>query len=213
MELIHKLLDGEVSAEEKKEILDRIDSDTLLKEEFNEIEKAMRTVEKSDRLTVPPSFTLDVMRRLPVRKDSYIKQIQKFIFKERVLRWNMVTAVAAACLAIIVFTGVFKFQKKHDLISYPNMPVESTSAVKFNLYAPDVKKVAIAGDFNKWKIDGNIMKKQDNGIWTIEIPLKHGVYNYMFIVDGKVWVSDPNAEAYRDDGFGYKNSVMRVNKL
>ena len=30
MELIHKLLDGEVSAEEKKEILDRIDSDPVL---------------------------------------------------------------------------------------------------------------------------------------------------------------------------------------
>jgi len=213
MELIHKLLDGEVSAEEKKEILDRIDSDPVLKMELDALSMAVHIVEKSERLPVPPSFTSNVMGKLPARKESYIKEIWDFLFRGRVLRWNMVSAAAAVCLAIIIFAGVFKFQKKHDLISYTNMPVKSTSAVKFNLYAPDAKKVAIAGNFNKWKIAGNIMKKQDNGIWTIEIPLKHGVYNYMFVVDGKVWMTDPNAESYQDDGFGYKNSVLRVTKV
>lgn len=213
MDLIHRFLDGEISEEERKEILSKMDSDLALKEEFNEIEKVIRTVKNSAKLTVPSSFTFDVMKRLPVRKDSYIKLIQKFIFKERTLRWNMITAVAAVCLAIIVFGGVFKSQKKQELISNTNMPMESTITVKFNLHAPDAKKVSIAGDFNKWKVGKNILKRQENGIWTIEIPLKPGTYNYMFVVDGKVWVSDPNAEAYQDDGFGYKNSVMRVNNL
>lgn len=213
MELIHKLLDGEVSAEEKKEILDRIDSDPVLKMELDALSMAVHIVEKSERLSVPPSFTSNVMGKLPARKSSYREKVWDFFFKDRVLRWNMVTAAAAVCLAIIIFAGVFKFQKKHDLISYTNMPVESTITVKFNLYVPDAKKVAIAGDFNKWKVDENIMKKQDNGIWTIEIPLKPGAYNYMFVADGKVWMTDPNAESYQDDGFGYKNSVLKVTKL
>jgi hypothetical protein len=32
----------------------------------------------------------------------------------------------------------------------------------------------------------------------------------MFIVDGREWVADPNAPTVRDDGFGNRNSVMRV---
>ncbi|MCL4476993.1 MAG: isoamylase early set domain-containing protein [Nitrospirae bacterium] len=214
MELIHKLLDGEVSEEEKKEILDRIDSDPVLKMELDALSMAVHIVEKSERLSVPPSFTSKVMGKLPVRKSSYREKVWDFFFKDRVLRWNMVTAAATVCLVIIVFTGVFQFQKKHSLISHTNISEGSTVTVKFNIYVPDAKEVAIAGDFNKWKVDGkNMMKKQDNGIWTIEIPLKPGAYNYMFVMDGKVWLSDPNAESYQDDGFGYKNSVLKVTKL
>lgn len=111
MELIHKLLDGEVSAEEKKEILDRIDSDPVLKMELDALSMAVHIVEKSERLSVPPSFTSNVMGKLPARKSSYREKVWDFFFKDRVLRWNMVTAAAAVCLAIIIFAGVFKFQK------------------------------------------------------------------------------------------------------
>jgi 1,4-alpha-glucan branching enzyme len=54
------------------------------------------------------------------------------------------------------------------------------------------------------------MKRQPDGLWTIDIKLKPGTYNYMFVVDGEMWVTDPDAGLYRDDGFGYKNSVVRV---
>ncbi len=213
MDIIHRLLDGEISDEEKKNILNRIDSDPVLKDEFNRIEKTIRIV-SSNRLIAPASFTSDVMRRLPARKESYVKEVRDFFFKGRVLRWNMATALAVACLMIIVFAGIFQFQKKNNLVQYANTTSgESTITVRINFYAPKAKKVAIAGDFNKWKVNGNILKKQDNGIWTIEIPLKPGTYNYMFVVDGKVWMTDPNAELYQDDGFGFKNSVLKVTKL
>ena len=79
-----------------------------------------------------------------------------------------------------------------------------------NLHAPEAHHVSVAGTFNKWKVDANVLTKQENGVWTISIPLKPGEYNYMFVVDGKAWVTDPNAETYRDDGFGNKNAVVRV---
>lgn len=216
MEIIHRLLDGEIPEEEKNDILRKIDSETSMKKEFNEIEKAIRIVKNSNRLIVPASFTSDVMRRLPSRKASkvsYIKRIQDFLFRDRVLRWDMATALAVMCLVAIILTGIFQFQRKDSFITHTNTSGQSTITVRFNFYAPEAKKVAIAGDFNKWKVDESIMRRQDNGIWTIEVPLKPGVYNYMFVVDGKVWVTDPNAESYRDDGFGYKNSVLKVTKL
>jgi 1,4-alpha-glucan branching enzyme len=55
-----------------------------------------------------------------------------------------------------------------------------------------------------------MLTKQENGVWTVSIPLKPGEHSYMFVVDGKAWVTDPKAETYRDDGFGNKNAVMRV---
>lgn len=214
MELIHRLLDGELSEEEKRDILIKIGSDPVLKNEFKEIEKAIHIAKNSDRLIAPASFTSDVMGRLPIRKDSHIKMAKDFLFRGRVLRWNMATALAAVCLLIIVFAGVFQFKGKHDLITYTNTPGESNiTTVRIDFYSPDAKKVAVAGDFNKWKVDENILKRQENGIWTIEIPLKPGKYNYMFVVDGKVWMTDPNAELYQDDGFGFKNSVLKVTKL
>ena len=87
---------------------------------------------------------------------------------------------------------------------------ESVVTVRLNLYAPQAKNVAVSGDFNKWRVDSDVMSRQDGGVWTIDIKLKPGVYTYMFVVDGKAWVTDPDAETYQDDGFGNKNAVMRV---
>jgi 1,4-alpha-glucan branching enzyme len=67
----------------------------------------------------------------------------------------------------------------------------------------------VAGDFNNWKTDAQEMKKTD-GIWRIVLKLKPGVYSYSFVVDGKAWVPDPGAEFYEDDGYGSRNSVLRI---
>ncbi|MCL5236369.1 MAG: isoamylase early set domain-containing protein [Nitrospirae bacterium] len=213
MDIIHRLLDGEVPEEEKREILDRMDSDPVLKKEFNELEKALCMVKNSDRLAVPESFTSDVMRRLPACRVSPVKRIGDFLFEGRILKWNMAAALATACLLIIAFAGIFQSWEKQHPVSYINASSEPTVTVKINFYAPGAKTVSVAGNFNKWKVNENALRKQDNGVWTIEIPLKPGIYNYMFVVDGKVWMTDPNAESYRDDGFGYRNAVLKVAKL
>jgi len=209
MELIHRLLDREISREEEDDILKRINSDPLLKKEFDDLRQAIHVVETAERLTVHKGFTSAVMKGLPASRILSGRRIRDFFFKVRVVRWNMATALAMVCFVVIVLTGLFQIQRRHNL-----QPAESTIAVRFNFYAPQAQRVSLAGDFNKWRVDESLMRKQDNGIWTIEMPLKLGnTYNYMFVVDGKVWVTDPDAEAYRDDGFGYKNSILRVNAL
>ena len=77
-------------------------------------------------------------------------------------------------------------------------------------YAPAARRVAIAGTFNKWAVDADKLTRRDDGIWTIDVSLKPGVYTYMFVVDGTSWVTDPKADSYRDDGFGYKDSVLKA---
>jgi len=209
-QLIHELLDGELSPEERRDLLDRVNSDPLLKQEFDDLRSVVNMVETAERLTVPPAFTSQVMRRLPAPKVSFWKRVSSFFFGQRVLRWNMVTALATVGLMIIITAGLFQLRNKDTVISYQRPADGAARTVAISFYAPQARKVSLAGDFNKWSTEKGLMKKESSGIWTLEVPLQPGTYHYMFVVDGNVWVTDPNAESYRDDGFGNKNSVLRV---
>jgi len=48
-----------------------------------------------------------------------------------------------------------------------------------------------------------------DGIWRVTLPIPPGNWSYSFVVDGK-FVEDPLAQAWREDGFGGKNAVVRV---
>lgn len=208
-EIIHRLLDNDLGLDEEKTLMEQVQADPALRAEFDSLTEALRAVETSERMPVPPFFTAEVMRRLPPRKANLGSRMQGFLFKGRVFKWNMAAALATVGLVALVLTQV---------VHIYNRPVETAVVprqdqvvtVMMNLYAPQAHHVAVAGTFNKWKVAANVLTKQKNGVWTINIPLKPGEYNYMFIVDGKAWVTDPNAEAYHDDGFGYKNAVVRV---
>jgi 1,4-alpha-glucan branching enzyme len=47
-------------------------------------------------------------------------------------------------------------------------------------------------------------------VWSVTLPLTPGRYEYMFVVDGQRWVSDPAAIEQSDDGFGARNAVLEV---
>jgi 1,4-alpha-glucan branching enzyme len=49
-------------------------------------------------------------------------------------------------------------------------------------------------------------------VWTIDVPLEPGVYQYAFVVDGAEWRPDPRAVSHVDDGFGRENSVVIVSR-
>jgi hypothetical protein len=208
-EIIHRLLDGDLGLDEEKVLIDQVKADPVLKEEFDGLVGVVRAVETSERMAAPPFFTAEVMRRLQPRKATLGMRIRDFVLKGRVLRWNMATAFAVAVLFVFTITLAVRMR---------NVPVETAMLqqqeqvvnVTMRLHAPEAHHVAVAGTFNKWKTDSHVLTKQENGIWTISLPLQPGEHSYMFIVDGKAWVTDPNAEAYQDDGFGNKNAVMRV---
>ena len=53
------------------------------------------------------------------------------------------------------------------------------------------------------------MLQEDDGTWTIDVPIEAGCYEYKFIVDG-VWKTDPiNPEKVRNS-YGQINSVLLV---
>ena len=69
--------------------------------------------------------------------------------------------------------------------------------------------VCVAGSFNDWKPEAKTLHGDGSGKWWKETPLKPGVYEYCFVVDGK-WIPDPSAPESVANPFGGKNSVLKV---
>ena len=88
--------------------------------------------------------------------------------------------------------------------------VEGPTLVRFAFLAPAAEKVSVAGDFNGWRPDAAPAERGPDGVWRITLPIPSGSWSYSFVVDGK-FVEDPQAEAWREDGFGGRNAVVRVN--
>jgi 1,4-alpha-glucan branching enzyme len=85
----------------------------------------------------------------------------------------------------------------------------SSSGTTFTYADSTAKTVFIAGEFNQWSATANSMQKDPSGLWTADIPLKAGKYQYKFVVDG-VWKTDPSNPDAADDSYGGRNSVKSV---
>jgi len=82
---------------------------------------------------------------------------------------------------------------------------------RFVLVAPEASSVTVTGDFASWNQQGiELQDLRGTGIWTTDVSLPPGVYQYTFIVDGTEWRTDPTAVSQVDDGFGRANSVVIV---
>jgi hypothetical protein len=210
-ELIHKILDGEAGEDEKKVVARSVDMDAGLKKEFAGLENTVRMLKESERREPPMSFTVEVMKRLPRKNTSVFARIREFLLGSRVLHWNMATALSVAVIVLLGVITVSRVHREPSMNTAMNTagPVESEMTVRLTFYEPQAHTVSVAGDFNKWKTDADVMKGTD-GMWTIELKLKPGVYSYSFVVDGKSWIADPGAQSYTDDGFGSRNAELRV---
>ena len=84
--------------------------------------------------------------------------------------------------------------------------------VHFVFVAPNAKSVSVVGDFNDWKINETPLRPVQNqqGVWSVSVPLSPGRYTYTFVVDGETWVADPSAPPALEDDFGTPKSVVTV---
>ncbi len=92
---------------------------------------------------------------------------------------------------------------------------QKTCTVTFELSveaAKGAEKVWIAGDFNSWSSIDTPMKKQKDGSFSVKIALETGKeYQFRYLVDGKRWENDWNADKYVPAPFSFTdNSVVIV---
>lgn len=77
--------------------------------------------------------------------------------------------------------------------------------------APKAKKVELLGNFNEWKPSKDAaMRKLKDGSFTITLDLPvSNEYQFRYIIDGKTWKNEQNADKTVFNGYGSEqNSVI-----
>lgn len=132
---------------------------------------------------------------------------------------GFVAATAAACLMLGAFLGghlpLDQPAEAPLLGAAPAPAVRSATApasagrgVVFLLPAPQARTVSLVGSFSEWE-PIPLSDEDRDGIWTAEMPLPPGRYEYAFIIDGRWFGQDPSADEYIKS-FGEYSSVRYV---
>lgn len=80
-----------------------------------------------------------------------------------------------------------------------------------NDIASSADRVNLAGDFNNWDIESIPMKKLKGGEFSVSVDLKKGRgYEFKYLIDGKSWLNEPEADKHVPNEFQSENSVVIV---
>jgi 1,4-alpha-glucan branching enzyme len=90
--------------------------------------------------------------------------------------------------------GATAARKKHHTVS---------------LAAPEARSVVVTGSFCDWSSTGHPLKHAGNGVWTANLGLPPGRYEYRFVVDGE-WRDDPGCTERVPNPFGSTNGVFQL---
>lgn len=193
-------LDGELPFDELPEELRR---------EARRWERLLSDIRESRPDRAPADLEASVLRSLPKRPDwqaSPVRRAAGWLVRPRTVRIPPLAGLAAAAgLGFLLL-----WPRGGPTPSAPAGRREATIYVQFVLEAPSARSVAVAGDFNGWSPELVLSDADGDGRWTGRLPLKPGLHEYMFVIDGSQWVTDPQAERYADDGFGNRNAVLLV---
>jgi len=89
------------------------------------------------------------------------------------------------------------------------MPPEQEE-ILFRVQAPEARRVAIVGTFNRWQSETMPMSGPDaEGYWYASVVLPRGAHQYKYVVD-QSWINDPENPLRQNDGFGGTNSVVEI---
>ncbi len=167
----------------------------------NKAVQAVVTALEASRISAPDGFVRQVMAGLPERAPA-ARRRSRLAAGADAGRWWLPALAGAAAMALLMLGA--------GLWPAPT-PSAAGITVTFELHAPDAASVELAGSFNDWAPGGMVLHGPDaTGYWRAEMVLPPGRHEYLFLVDGREWVTDPQALLYRPDGFGHDNAVLEL---
>ncbi len=205
--LVKRLLDGELSLAE------------LPPELRAEGEEALRLLGAVDRAPVALSPLLDERVMAAVRRHAgspahrawrWLNTPREVELRLRLRPWTVWAGALAAAAGLALLLGRPAPAPERGLDTQVRVESRDSVFVRFVLYAPGARRVAVAGTFNQWdRSAAPLVPAGTSGVWTTTLALPVGQHQYAFVVDGARWVVDPAAPAV-DDGFGRRNSIVAV---
>jgi hypothetical protein len=168
------------------------------------------------RATPAPDLSARVMAALPARAPRRgWRAVTGWLWNPRPVRWTFRPAYALAgglcALAAAVAIPTLDDGRQPARVAVTATAVQPVVYVQFRLEAK-ARQVAIAGTFTGWQPTVPLRESR-SGVWTALVPLKPGVHDYVFVVDGTEWVPDPSAPQQVDDDFGGTNSRISLPPL
>lgn len=86
-----------------------------------------------------------------------------------------------------------KTVKAPKVVKAPKAAAPKKVPVEFVADCPLATTVSVAGSFNNWAVDADMLKKdKKTGLWVAKISLVPGDYEYKFVCDGKNWDAGDN---------------------
>jgi 1,4-alpha-glucan branching enzyme len=77
--------------------------------------------------------------------------------------------------------------------------------------ASSSNRVNLAGDFNNWNIESIPMKKLKGGGFSVSVDLEKGrEYQFKYLIDGRAWLNEAEADKNVPNEFQSENSVVIV---
>ena len=207
--LLNPYIDQVLDAESLQQVEEHLKSCPTCQDEYLRLKEMVTSLNSLSPQPAPADFTQSIMAKIS-QKEIQIQTSWMDLLKKRISipRFSFrLIGVAAAAVAVMFFAFTFIFNT-------PDTSLICSAEVQFSLKINDNKAhtVAIAGDFNGWNPQANILEDPEgNGIWTGTLNLEPGRYEYMFVLDGEKWFPDPNALRYVKDGFGNRNAILEIN--
>lgn len=207
--LLNPYIDRALDASTAQQVEEHLKSCSACYEEYLKLKQVVFALNSISLQPAPVDFTQSIMAKISQKEiqiqTSWMDHLKKRISVPRFSFRLIGAAVASALVVFFAFTFIF---------NTPDTSLICSAEVQFSLKINDNKAhtVAIAGDFNGWNPQANILEDPEgDGIWTGTLKLEPGKYEYMFVLDGEKWFPDPNALRYVKDGFGNRNAILEIN--
>jgi hypothetical protein len=197
-ERLERYLEGRESIEELPE---------PLRSEERKLLDLLGTVREDVR--ADPMLQARIMREVRNVRLSPWRRALDWLLQPRTIRVSPAAgglAVATLTVAVLLVSGL-----RPSPLPTTAPPSALEPVTRFVFVAPEASTVELTGDFVDWDPEGIALQdERGTGVWTVDVPLEPGVYQYAFVVDGREWRPDPRAVSQVDDGFGRENSVVIV---
>jgi hypothetical protein len=190
--LVHRVLDGELPPE----VLT-----PAQRVELERLERAATLLAQVPARSVAHRVMAEVRRPVPSLGQRFARWFAERHTITITIRPAWSLAVAAVLAAIALFLG-----------RGPAPVLGSEEGIaQFVGRFPGANSVEVVGSFTDWRPGAVVLRDDDHdGIWRAVVVLPVGQHEYMFVVDGERWVTDPLAGRYVDDGFGRQNALLIV---
>ena len=207
--LLNSYIDKTLNVDTAKQVDEHLKFCPICNKEYQSLKEIIASLNSLSGQPVPADFTQSIMAKISQKEiqiqSSWMDQLKRRVSIPRPSFRLIGAAAAVAVFIFFAFTFIF---------NTPDTSPICSAEVRFSLKINDGKAhtVAIAGDFNGWNPQANILEDSDgDGIWTGTLKLEPGRYEYMFVLDGEKWFPDPNALRYVKDGFGNRNAILEIN--